>query len=441
MEDNESELARARTEAGLTQEDLARLLRMDVKSVRNWESGRNKPQAKRRHEIAEHLSVSLADLEERIRRTAASRTAPRPKPPGALDGQSQAGQLAAETLALEAACGQAYYYRPAVPHTPEAAYIRARIPILRRVLDSHDIPEDGPVRPVDELNSLVAATVDKRLQSDYRVLAAEVPPLLSELHRGFLNCARAEKSRFARLLFQVYRAADAVADKYGYYDLSARIIGLLSTAASDAEDELLDGSASYVRAEIFFASEDLSAGRRMLERAADRIDRAASETAAATYGALHMRAAVMAGRAGEALRARDHIAEAQDAARRVNEGIHLGTAFGTASVRIHHFSLAAEICDISAAFRLAAGWRPGASMPAERRSHFYIDLARVYNLADERDNTIDALRAALRIAPEHVRAHPQVGEMVEQLRRTTPRASNDAMNSLDRELSSGAPDR
>ncbi|WP_037719191.1 MULTISPECIES: helix-turn-helix transcriptional regulator [Actinomycetes] len=107
MEDNESELARARTEAGLTQEDLARLLRMDVKSVRNWESGRNKPQAKRRHEIAEHLSVSLADLEERIRRTAASRTAPRPKPPGALDGQSQAGQLAAETLALEAAYDEA----------------------------------------------------------------------------------------------------------------------------------------------------------------------------------------------------------------------------------------------------------------------------------------------------------------------------------------------
>ncbi|MEU6645303.1 hypothetical protein ABZ863_22465 [Saccharomonospora sp. NPDC046836] len=128
-----------------------------------------------------------------------------------------------------------------------------------------------------------------------------------------------------------------------------------------------------------------------------------------------MRAAVMAGRAGQAIDAWDHIGEAQQVARRVNEGVHLGTAFGTASVRIHRLSLAAELGDIGSALRSAAGWQPPTSLPAERRSHFYIDLARAYHHADQPDRTLEALHTARLIAPEHVRAHPKVRSIVEQM--------------------------
>ncbi|WP_340682564.1 hypothetical protein LCL61_28365 [Amycolatopsis coloradensis] len=122
----------------------------------------------------------------------------------------------------------------------------------------------------------------RRLQSDYAVLAADVNELLPELHRAILSAPLTLKPHYAGLLARTYRAADAVADKFGYYDLSARIIDLMRTAAAQSGDELLVGSAAYVRGEIYFATHDLDAGGRMLTAAADKIRVSASETAAAT---------------------------------------------------------------------------------------------------------------------------------------------------------------
>ncbi len=287
---------------------------------------------------------------------------------------------------------------------------------------------DGPIRPLHELTLAVRAVVGLRLQSDYAVLAAAVVDLLPELHRAVLTAPSGLEAEYAGLLARVYRAADAIADKHGYYDLSARIIDLMKDAAQLSGDDLLVGSAAYVRGEVFFASEDLEAGRLMLTTAADRIDVNASETAAATYGTLHMRAAVMAARAGRALRARDHIEEAQQAARQVDEGVHLGTAFGPPSVRIHWLALSVELGDVGAALRLASGWAPPTRMPAERRSHFYIDLGRAFHLADQPARVLSAFREAKRIAPEHVREHPQVIEVIDHLELTTRGDLRDAFS-------------
>ncbi len=310
----------------------------------------------------------------------------------------------------------------------------AHIPALRRVLDAYDSPEDGPVHPVEQLRPAVTSIVNKRLRSDYSLLAAEVPPLLSELHRAMLDCSPTQRPDIARLLVQVYRAADAVANKYGYYDLSARIIGQLCATAAETGDELVLASGSYVRGETFFVSGDLASGRRMLERAADRIKAQNSERAAATYGTLHMRAAVMAARAGLAVLAREHIDEAQNVALRVNEGVHLGTAFGAASVRIHRLSLAVELGDVGAALRSVTGWQPPTGLPAERRSHFYIDLARAHHLADRPDSALEALHIARGIAPEHIRSHPHVRQIVEQMRLTGGCSHHAALHALQQAI-------
>ncbi|MFK0249623.1 hypothetical protein ACIQUM_33405 [Amycolatopsis azurea] len=266
----------------------------------------------------------------------------------------------------------------------------------------------------------------RRLQSDYAVLAADVNELLPELHRAILAAPSGLQPRYAALLARTYRAADAIADKFGYYDLSARIIDLMQTAALQSEDDLLAGSVAYVRGEIYFASQDLDAGRRMLTSAADKIRVSMSEAATATYGTLHMRAAVMAARAGSALRARDHIEEAKQAARQVNEGVHLGTAFGPSSARIHQLALAVELGDVGDALRLASGWVPPMAMPAERRSHFYIDLGRAFHLADHPARVLSAFREAQRIAPEHVREHSQVIDVVDHLELITRGELRDA---------------
>ena len=110
-------------------------------------------------------------------------------------------------------------------------------------------------------------------------------------------------------------------------------------------------------------------------------------------------------RAADAL---DHLAEAQAMANLVTEGIFLGTAFGPGSVRIHEVTLALDLHEPETALAVAAGWTPPTSLPAERRSHFYIDLAQAQWLMGRPEAVLDALHTARTLAPEHIYSHPQV---------------------------------
>jgi hypothetical protein len=262
--------------------------------------------------------------------------------------------------------------------------------------------------------------VQWRLNSRYAELATRVPILLPELQRA-LQLSDTRTSA-ARLLAQAYRAADAIADKFGRYDLSARIIDLMGAAAVTAEDELLAAASSYVRGETFFATGSWITGRRMLERSATSLSRPEDSTAAmAAYGSLHMRAAVLAARGCDHTSATDHLNEAADAAERVPEGVYCGTAFGPASVRIHKLSLAVDLGDVPGALRTAENWTPPPSVPAERRCHFFIEFARAQTLANRPEEALESLGTARQIAPQHLRHSPEVKNALAHLLATVAR--------------------
>jgi tetratricopeptide (TPR) repeat protein len=211
-----------------------------------------------------------------------------------------------------------------------------------------------------------------------------------------------------------------VAYKFSYLDLSARIIDLMRASAVAAENPLLMAAVAYVRTETFFATGDLDPASRLLVAAADDLPTNFAESApsAAAYGALHMRAAVVAGRARKPDTAWDHLDEARRAARWVPEGAYFGTAFGPASVRIHELAVAVELGDSPAAVERAAAWHPPAALPAERRSHYYIDLARAQLRLGHYQDAYLRLEAAREVAPQHVREHPQVRRTLSALLRT-----------------------
>lgn len=294
--------------------------------------------------------------------------------------------------------------------------VHALLPDLRRALESYDMPDDGPVRTLAELRGAVSDTVDWRLASQYTRIAQHLPALLEELCRAVQLHRGADQQEAFRLLALAYRAADGVAYKFGYRDLSSRIIELMRWAASGAADELLDAAVAYVRTEVFFANHNLQHGLRALDSAAGLVRPGTSAQAAAAYGSLHMRAAVVAARCGDAA-ACDHLGEAHDAARHVNEGVYHGTAFGPSSVRVHEVAVAVERGDGGAAVQQAAGWAPPLQLPAERRSHYYIDLARAQLWVGHRDKALICLQAARDIAPQHVREHPQVRQTLATLLR------------------------
>ena len=134
-----------------------------------------------------------------------------------------------------------------------------------------------------------------------------------------------------------------------------------------------------------------------------------------------MRAAVLAARQADPDAARDHIAEAAAAARDVPEGVYRGTAFGPASVRIHRLSLALDSDDIDTALAVTEGWTPPDTVPAERRSHFLVDLARAQARAGRIHEAVESLYLARQVAPQHVRHHPEVKTTVAVLLAGMPR--------------------
>ena len=299
---------------------------------------------------------------------------------------------------------------PGLAASVENDVVRAMVPRLRRVLAAHDLPEDGPVRPLAALEAVVGRMVERRVEARYVQIAEDMPDLLVELLRALHDGRGDARRQAARLVTHAYRAADGIAFKFGYTDLSSRIIDLMRSTATEADDPILVASTEYVRTETFFATRDLDTALHALVRAADEIPSRMMTTpvATATYGSLHMRAAVVAGRAGNGDQARDHLAEARRAAAGLAEDVYLGTAFGPSSVKIHDVAVAVELDDGPTAVEQAGAWQPPEHLPAERRSHYYIDLARAQLAIGRADDAFGALRTARQIAPQHVREHPQV---------------------------------
>ncbi|MCT9091581.1 helix-turn-helix transcriptional regulator [Streptomyces sp. ASQP_92] len=297
--------------------------------------------------------------------------------------------------------------------------VRSELPALSAVIATYDMPSDGPVRPTDELATQVRAAAQWRLGAQYLRIVQHLPSLLDDLARALSEASAAERPRIAELLVAAYRAADAVAYKYGARDLSARLIDLMRWAATHAENDLVHASVAYVRTETFFAARAHTSGLRHLEKAIDRAPAATDAQRTAARGALHMRAAVIAGRAGALDAADTHLAEARALGDSVTEAVYHGTAFGPDSVRIHAVAVAVSLGSdwVGRALDMGRSWMPPATMPAERRSGFYIDLARIQLWAGLMDDSFESLKTARRIAPQHTREHPWARQDTATLRR------------------------
>ncbi|MEV0597641.1 helix-turn-helix domain-containing protein [Nonomuraea cavernae] len=119
--------------------------------------------------------------------------------------------------------------------------VHGTIPLLRQVITTCDFPDEGPVRPLPELQAAAREAVRWRLESQYVRLSYALPDLIAELIRGLRTA-----SALAPLLVTSYRAADAVAYKYGYLDLSARLIDLMRQTSVLVEDPLLAAEQSSI---------------------------------------------------------------------------------------------------------------------------------------------------------------------------------------------------
>lgn len=360
------QIAAMRAARRMTQHDLAEAADLSLSAVRKYEQGQRVPSAP----ILQALSKALGVTIERL----------------------------------------------ADPGRP-ASRVHMAMPGLREVLATYDSPEDGPTRSRPVLEADVTRAIIDRLGSHYNELIDYLPDLLAELGRAFHSANGHEKEEVARLLTMAYRSADAIAYKYGYYDLSSRIIQLMAWSTQHSDDELLDSSVTYVRTEEFFVTQKYDTSIKKLEQSISKISSQTTLAGLATQGSLHMRASVVAARMHRPDLARAHINEARLLAQHVPDGVYVGTAFGPSSVRIHDASLAVELGEASLAILAAREWNPPASIPAERRSHYYVDVAQAQLWRGHRQAAFTSLVIARRIAPQHVREHPRVRTTLQTLLR------------------------
>ncbi|MER6778525.1 MULTISPECIES: helix-turn-helix transcriptional regulator [unclassified Streptomyces] len=314
-------------------------------------------------------------------------------------------------------------------HDHSGSRMRDALPSISAAIAGYDINIGAPAPALDRLAAQVDEAMTYRLASQYSRLAAIAPGLLTDAIAALHASSGPSQQAVARLLASAARSADAVAYKAGGRDLSARLIDLMRWAATQAEDPLLDAVCSYVRAETFFAARAHAVGLRALETAIDSTP-AGSPTATAARGALHMRAAVLAARDGNVDAAQLHIGEARTLGDTVTEDVYQGTAFGPESVRIHQVSLAVSLGGnhIADALTVAREWKPSVSLPAERRSGFYIELAVGQLDVGRADDAFESLKVARSIAPQHTRQHPWARETAGTLRRLK-RADADSLTS------------
>ena len=395
-------LAARRRAMGCSQEGLAELLRVTPGTIGRWEQGKSTPEAWLQPRLAKVLAVSVQELIDLLNPHADEHVTVR-----SIGSRSdQPG----------------HDPRRAVQIGHSLDSVHSVIPLVRRALDAFDLPDDGPLRPLSEIAADVARLNEHRLEARYGALADVLPNLLAELAQA-AQVAKAgfEEQQVALLRALALRAADGIAFKFGYLDLSGRLIDLMRQSAAQANDPLLVAASEYVRTETFFASGDLvTAGRALIKAASEpALANLDDHHVAAAYGSLHMRAAVVAGRVGDSRAAKDHLREANEAAKRAPEGVYRGTAFGPQSIRIHELAVATELRDPIGVER-AAKWHPSAELPAERRSHYYIELGSAQHDLGHHEKAYVCIEMARDAAPQHTREHPQVKGTLASLLRHRP---------------------
>lgn len=309
--------------------------------------------------------------------------------------------------------------RLATGSTHTETRVHAAFPAISAAIAAYDLHGDPPQQPLDELAHAVGSLVDWRLGAQYARIAKHAPDLLADTLAALHYAVGHDRLRAARLVAVTARAADAVAYKYGQRDLSARLIDLIRWAAPQTGDPLVEATAAYVRTETFFAARAHAQGLRALEQAIDASPSPSSPDSAAARGALHMRAAVIAGRAGTPDAATTHLEEARRLGDTVREGVYHGTAFGPDSVRAHEVSVAVSLGHdhLQRALDVAAEWTPPDRLPAERQSGFWIELSRAQLWAGRPDDAFESLKVARVVAPQHTREHPWARETAATLRR------------------------
>lgn len=295
------------------------------------------------------------------------------------------------------------------------------IPDVRRALAYLDVPPDleTPPRPLDELAAEIETVRTLSKAAKHTRVGARLPALLEELTYHALDT---DQPRAWALLNAAQALATSLCRRLGYNDLAAVAIERATASATRSQDPNLPHVARLSRALIMMTVGAWESGLRLVQHASDGLD-TTTPSSTAVAGALHLRAAVLSARAGEASAAWEHHALAAEAARALpprspdyyGSPDYYALQFGPTNVAIHGAAVATELADYDEALRRDRALRIPARLAAERRAHHEIDMARAHVETGQHERALERLLAAERVAPQMARYHPTAMSVVTYL--------------------------
>ena len=245
--------------------------------------------------------------------------------------------------------------------------------------------------------------------SRYGYVTGRAPLVLSDALHAVRTADRDELRQAQALLALAYQAAVSVLTKLGETELAwiASERGL--AAAHVSENPVVLGSLFRSVSHALHSTGRFAASVQLTSTAAGVLERhlgtRADEALLSVYGTLFLTGAVAASRDDDRASTTTFLREASESATRLGRDANaMWTAFGPTNVAIHRLTAAMELGDVQVAIDLAP--RIDASgMPAERRVRHAIETARAYTARNRRDDALDVLLDAERLAPEQIRHH------------------------------------
>jgi DNA-binding transcriptional regulator YiaG/tetratricopeptide (TPR) repeat protein len=310
---------------------------------------------------------------------------------------------------------------------PEIAGIRDALMRYDIISGAHS-PDDVAPPDLLALRRAVDGAWDAFQRSRYSLLGAKLPGLLASTRRATWEFDGDQRLHASELLAETYQLMALLLLKFGDFNLAwvAADRGVL--AAEGAENHLVFACGARILGYAFLGAGQYRQARQLTMEAARALETGlgtASPEHLSVYGALLLKGAMVAAHQGDRAGAREALAEAGVAARRLGQDTNYAhTAFGPTNVAVHRVSAAVALGDGGAAIAEAKSVHPGRLPVPERRAQHLLDLAQGYGQWGKDDQALRSLLAAEHLAPEEVQVQPAsralVVELLRRDRRRTP---------------------
>ncbi|MGH3621788.1 MAG: helix-turn-helix domain-containing protein [Sciscionella sp.] len=341
-----------------------------------------------------------------------------------LDRKSVVLKLA-DVLDVDATTLQGRSQAPDIPgkHGQAVVVGELRQALMRWATPAISPARTSPRHTLDMLRQRVDAANRQRQDARFADLAVSLPALLDDL-RDAADADSPDPGGVQTLAAEAMHNARAMTKKLGHLDLAWMSAELAGHAARRTDDPLLAAANAWNHIEVYKAANAPGPARAL---ALATIDELAEGLGTATpghlslWGTMHLQAGLIAAYWSNRDDAAAHLREAADAARRLGgDGNYYDTMFGTTNVAIHHVAVAVELGDAQSAINHATPI-DASNLGRERRARLAIDLARALEHAHKHQQALASLLKAEKLAPDYVRPHPLVREIVSaQLRRAKP---------------------